>query len=81
MLNFFRIFTWRFLNIIINTLTVKTNFKISKNNNDKNQEKKENQQNLTKEEFEDYVVKTGAVGSFMIFRSKKKDDELGLEEL
>jgi len=60
---------------------VKTNFKISKNNNDKNQEKKENQQNLTKEEFEDYVVKSGAVGSFMIFRSKKKDDELGLEEL
>jgi len=81
MLNFFRIFTRRFLNIIINTLTVKTNFKISKNNNDKNQEKKENQQNLTKEEFEDYVVKSGAVGSFMIFRSKKKDDELGLEEL
>jgi len=36
---------------------------------------------LTKEEFEDFIVKSGAKGSFMIYRSQKKDDELGIDEL
>jgi hypothetical protein len=37
--------------------------------------------NLTAEEFEDFIKKSGAKGSFMIYRSEKKDDELGLDEL
>ena len=36
---------------------------------------------LTKEEFEEYISKSGAKGSFMIYRSTKKDEELGLDEL
>jgi hypothetical protein len=36
---------------------------------------------LTKEEFEEYINKSGAKGSFMIYRSDKKDEELGLDEL
>ena len=36
---------------------------------------------LTKEEFEKFVLNSGAKGSFMIYRSKNKDDELGIEEL
>ena len=64
---------------------MKANFKIKKNDNTKtdktlgasNEEKKD----LTEEEFEDYIVKSGAAGSFMIFRSHKKDDELGIDEL
>ena len=36
---------------------------------------------LSKEEFEDFIVKSGAKGSFMIYRSPKKDDELGIDEL
>ena len=39
------------------------------------------QKNLTAEEFEDFIKKSGAKGSFMIYRSRKKDDELGLDEL
>ena len=63
---------------------MKTNFK---------KETKESSDNLTKfegkdtakdvspEEFEDFILKSGAKGSFMIYRSKKKDDELGIDEL
>ena len=36
---------------------------------------------LTKEEIEEYINKSGAKGSFMIYRSDKKDEELGLDEL
>jgi|TARA_B110001454_G_scaffold202870_1_gene210277 hypothetical protein len=36
---------------------------------------------ITEEEFEDFIVKAGAAGSFMVFRSLKKEDELGLDEL
>ena len=36
---------------------------------------------LTQEEFEEYIVKSGAKGSFMVYRSSKKDEELGLDEL
>ena len=31
--------------------------------------------------FEDYMLKSGASGSFMVYRSNKKDDELGIDEL
>ena len=37
---------------------------------------------MSEEEFEEYMSKMGAAGSFMVFRStKKKDDELGIDEL
>jgi len=51
----------------------------SQNNNDikDDSEKKD----LTQEEFEDYVAKSGAKGSFMVYRSTKKEEELGLDEI
>ena len=36
---------------------------------------------LTQEEFEEYISKSGARGSFMVYRSNKKDDELGIDDL
>ena len=63
---------------------MKTNFRknedsLSQVNNqmDTDSEKKD----LTQEEFEEYIVKSGAKGSFMVYRSSKKDEELGLDEL
>jgi len=63
---------------------LKTNFRkkedsLSHVNNqmDTDSEKKD----LTQEEFEEYIVKSGAKGSFMVYRSSKKDEELGLDEL
>jgi hypothetical protein len=60
---------------------LKTNFKkddsdssVTELNND--QPKKD----LTQEEFEEYISKSGAKGSFMIYRSDKKDEELGIDE-
>ena len=47
----------------------------------KSENKETQQKNLTIEEFEDFIVKSGAAGSFMVFRSNKKDDELGIDEL
>ena len=43
--------------------------------------KKIKKKNLTQEEFEEFVSKAGAAGSFMIFRSKHKREELGLDKL
>ena len=64
---------------------MKANFKISEQDETKKIEQpvdNENKKNLTNEEFEEFVVKAGAAGSFMVFRSdKNKDDELGLDEL
>ena len=37
--------------------------------------------NLSQEEFEKYVIESGAKGSFMVYRSKKEEDELGIDEL
>ncbi len=65
---------------------MKTNFKkiesqdfnkkeIETTNND-SQEKP-----LTQEEFEEYVINSGAKGSFMVYRSNSKEDELGIDEL
>jgi|TARA_B110000495_G_scaffold201174_1_gene217991 hypothetical protein len=39
------------------------------------------EEELTQEEFEDFIVNSGAKGSFMIYRSEKKDQELGIDEL
>ena len=60
---------------------IKANFKISKNTEYGNKDNSNNEKDLTKSEFEDFIVKSGAAGSFMIFRSDKKDEELGIEEL
>ena len=64
---------------------MKANFKIKKNkdleNITSNNSSLTNKE-ATEEEFEDFIVKAGAAGSFMIFRSdKNKDDELGIDEL
>ena len=61
---------------------MKTNFK----KNDKTEIKKESNEapikkDLTKEEFEEFIIKSGAKGSFMVYRSDKKDEELGIDEL
>ncbi|MEX2192352.1 MAG: hypothetical protein WD717_03090 [Nitrosarchaeum sp.] len=46
-----------------------------------NIETNSNQKNLTQKEFEVFMSKSGAKSSFMIYRSTKKDEELGLDEL
>ena len=60
---------------------MKANFKIS--NTDKEKQPMENSQNkeTSRSEFEDFIIKSGAKGSFMVYRSTKQDDELGLEQL
>ena len=63
---------------------MKSNFKPSTSENYKELEiirDDEQKKDLTKEEFEDYIIKSGAKGSFMIYRSENKDEELGLDEL
>lgn len=63
---------------------MKTNFSHSdkkENDLDISDNTKTEQKNLSKEEFEDFIIKSGAAGSFMVFRSDKKDDELGIDEL
>ena len=59
---------------------MKTNFKKSNKITSKNQVK-QNKKELTKEDFEEFIHKSGAKGSFMVYRSTKKDEELGLDEL
>jgi len=64
---------------------MKTNFKTkreSKIHNTFNSKPSEKEKkNLTQKEFEEFVSKSGAAGSFMIFRSKNKKDELGIDQL
>jgi len=64
---------------------LKANFKISKTNIETGDkiipDNAESKKELTQEEFEAYIIKSGAAGSFMVYRSNKKEDELGLEEL
>ena len=71
---------------------MKTNFKeetkessdnLTKYNDEhaKIDQNKDTAKNLTAEEYEDFILKSGAKGSFMIYRSKKKDDELGIDKL
>jgi len=64
---------------------MKSNFKTSNSEtpSDSNSltETENTSKELTKEEFEEYMIKSGASGSFMIYRSDKKDDELGIDEL
>lgn len=60
---------------------MKTNFR--KNEKETIVEKTEptNQKDLSPEEFEKFIVSSGAKGSFMVYRSPKKDDELGIDSL
>ena len=37
--------------------------------------------NLSQEDFEKFMSESGASGSFMIYRSKNKDNEMGFDEL
>lgn len=64
---------------------MKSNFKTtdshSSSDSDSSVESNNSKKELTKEEFEEYMLKSGASGSFMIYRSDKKDDELGMDEL
>ena len=63
---------------------LKANFEIKKNENVENMSPDDYSlpsKDITEEEFEDFIVKAGAAGSFMVFRSSNKDDELGLDEL
>jgi hypothetical protein len=65
-------------------LVLKANFSIKKNSdleNDSTNVESSTNEEITEEEFEDFIVKAGAAGSFMVFRSSKKEDELGLDEL
>ena len=36
---------------------------------------------ITQDEFENLIIRKGASGSFMVFRSDKKEEELGLDQL
>ena len=63
---------------------MKTNFRKSEDDSSQKHNDKEievNQKDLTQEECEEFISKSGAKGSFMIYRSAKKDEELGLDEL
>ena len=60
---------------------VKANFNIKKNPQTPNKSDSTKSDELSEEEFEKFVSKSGAAGTFMIFRSTKKDDELGIDEL
>lgn len=60
---------------------MKTNFKENNNTIKELEGESDDEKELTKEEFEDYVSKSGAKGSFMIYRSLKEDEEMGVDEL
>ncbi|MEM2160079.1 MAG: hypothetical protein QXN55_03900 [Candidatus Nitrosotenuis sp.] len=59
---------------------MKTNFKKNEDTSSNNEIISERNE-LTKKEFEEYISRSGAKGSFMVYRSSKKDEELGLDEL
>jgi hypothetical protein len=64
---------------------MKTNFKKTDTGDykkyDEYDEIKNNSSELTQEEFEEFIVKSGAKGSFMVYRTDKKEQELGIDEL
>jgi len=60
---------------------MKTNFRIDEKLSDEGKLDNKEQKDLTQEEFEQYIIKSGAKGSFMIYRSANKDDELGIDEI
>ena len=60
---------------------MKTNFKKNENENIVKKTEPINQKDLSPEEFEKFIVSSGAKGSFMVYRSPKKDEELGIDSL
>ena len=62
---------------------MKTNFRKNedKESQIKDSEESTDKKDLTPEEYEKFIVDSGAKGSFMVYRSTKKDEELGLDEL
>lgn len=60
---------------------MKTNFKTKKTNLNSNNMPTEKKEDLTQEEFEELMRTSGAAGSFMIFRSTKKSNELGIDQI
>lgn len=64
---------------------MKANFKISSNNNnhEKNIVSPTNiDHEIDDKEFEDFLIKNGVAGSFMVFRDgKEKVSEMGIDEL
>ena len=61
---------------------MKTNFKTEKKETSESVDNlNEQKKDLTPEEFEKFIINSGAKGSFMVYRSTKKDDELGIDEL
>ena len=60
---------------------MKANFKIDKSVSNTEAQNSIQSEDLTEVEFEEFLSKAGAVGSFMVFRSQKKDDELGIDSL
>ena len=61
---------------------MKTNFKKDESSDSSSvTNSEEPKEDLTQEEFEEYISKSGAKGSFMVYRSEKKDEELGIDEL
>jgi len=66
------------------SIMIKSNFKITKESKADEQriEKEiEEKKDYSQKEFEEFVSKSGAAGSFMIFRSEEKDTELGIDQL
>jgi arsenate reductase-like glutaredoxin family protein len=60
---------------------LKTNFRKELDNANVKETLDIKNKNATKEEFEDFMIKSGAKGSFMVYRSKDKKDELGIDKL
>ena len=53
----------------------------NKNSPSMSQKEIEEKKDYSQKEFEEFVSKSGAAGSFMIFRSEEKDTELGIDQL
>ena len=63
---------------------IKANFKLKKSTIEEKQTKENvdaEKKDLDQKEFEDFMIKSGAAGSFMVFRSQDKESELGIDEL
>ena len=60
---------------------MKTNFRENKKSVKNEDVSLNEQKDLTPEEFEKFIISSGAKGSFMVYRSPKKDDELGMDSL
>ncbi len=62
---------------------MKTNFRKNENHsiNNVNSSSDMAKKDLSPEEFEKFIINSGAKGSFMVYRSLNKDDELGIDEI